>query len=141
MNIVYLSPHFPAHYFRFCCHLKSAGANVLGIGDVPFDSLEADLKNCLTEYYRVTDMRDTGGLIRACGYYTHRYGKIDRFESLNEFWLETEARIRDDFNVFGIRAGQIDFIRRKSRMKEKFRQAGVPVAAGRAAFLRGAGKR
>ena len=76
-------------------------------------------------------MHDYDALVRACGYFTHRYGKIDRFESLNEYWLGTEARIRDDFNIFGVRLREIDAVRRKSRMKEVFRQAGVPVARGR----------
>ncbi|MFH1980967.1 MAG: carboxylate--amine ligase [Pseudomonadota bacterium] len=130
MNVVYLSPHFPAHYHRFCLNLKQAGANVLGIGDAAYEALAGEVRGALTEYYRVSDMHDTDGLVRACGYFTHRYGKLDRFESLNEYWLGTEARIRDDFNLYGVRGDTIDRIRRKSRMKETFREAGVPVAAG-----------
>jgi len=131
MNVVYLSPHFPPHYFRFCHHLKGAGANVLGIGDSPYEELAPQLKAALTEYYRVDDMHDADALVRACGYFTHRYGKIDRLDSLNEYWLDMEARLRDDFNIFGVRQAQIGHIRRKSRMKEKFREAGVEVARGR----------
>ena len=84
----------------------------------------------LTEYYRIADMHDYDELVRACGFFTHRYGKIDRLDSLNEYWLSTEARLRDDFNIFGVRGTEIDFIRRKSRMKAKFREAGVAVARG-----------
>ena len=131
MNIVYLSPHFPPHYYRFCHHLKQAGANVLGIGDPPYDQLTSEVRGSLTEYYQVDDMHNYDALLRACGFFTHKYGKIHRFESLNEYWLGTEAQIRDDFNIFGIRGGDIDTIRRKSRMKEKFSEAGVPVARGR----------
>jgi phosphoribosylaminoimidazole carboxylase (NCAIR synthetase) len=130
MNIVFLSPHFPPHYHLFCRHLLAAGASVLGIADVPYEQLPEALRRSLTEYYRVDDMHDYDALVRACGYFTHRYGKIDRFESLNEYWLGTEARIRDDFNIFGVRGDTIDRIRRKSRMKATFRDAGVPVAAG-----------
>ncbi|CAB1078315.1 Carbamoylphosphate synthase large subunit (split gene in MJ) [Olavius algarvensis Delta 1 endosymbiont] len=130
MNVVFLSPHFPPHYYRFCLNLKAAGAQVLGIGDEPFDNLSQEVRSSLTEYYQVGDMHDYDALLRACGYYTHRYGKIDRLDSLNEYWLNTEARLRDDFNIFGVRGGEIDFIRRKSRMKAKFREAGVPVARG-----------
>ncbi|MGD8368608.1 MAG: carboxylate--amine ligase [Desulfobacterales bacterium] len=133
MNVVFLSPHFPPHYFRFCRNLKAAGATVLGIGDEPYENLAQHLKDSLTEYYRVGDMHHYDDLLRACGYFTHRYGKIDRLDSLNEYWLSTEARLRDDFNVFGVRGGEIDFIRRKSRMKAKFREAGVPVARGKVA--------
>jgi len=130
MNVVFLSPHFPPQYFRFCLNLKAAGANVLGIGEEPYDNLTQEVCAALTEYYRIDDMHDYDALVRACGYFTHRYGKIDRLDSLNEYWLGTEARLRDDFNIFGVRGREIDFIRRKSHMKAKFREAGVPVARG-----------
>lgn len=130
MNIVFLSPHFPSHYSAFSNRLRALGANVLGVADVPFDTLDPGLKISLTEYYRVDDMHDYESLVRALGYFTHRYGKIDRLDSLNEYWLSTEARLRDDFNIFGIRVSQIDAIRRKSCMKGRFLQAGVPVARG-----------
>jgi hypothetical protein len=112
-------------------NLKAAGANVLGIGDEPYDNLSQEVRTALTEYYRVDDMHNYSALVRACGFFTHRYGKIDRLDSLNEYWLSTEARLRDDFNIFGVRGREIDFIRRKSHMKSKFREAGVPVARGR----------
>ncbi|NOQ20118.1 MAG: ATP-grasp domain-containing protein [Desulfobacterales bacterium] len=131
MNIVFLSPQFPPHYFRFCRSLKAAGANVLGIGDEPYDNLSQEVRSALTKYYRIDNMHNYDALVRACGFFTHRYGKIDRLDSLNEYWLSTEARLRDDFNIFGVRGTEIDFIRRKSRMKAKFREAGVPVARGR----------
>ncbi len=130
MNIVFLSPHFPPHYFWFCQKLKETGANVLGIGNEPYDILSQDVRAALTEYYQVDDMHNYDALVRACGFFTHRYGKIDRLDSLNEYWLSTEARLRDDFNIVGVRGGEIDFIRRKSCMKAKFREAGVPVARG-----------
>lgn len=131
MNIVFLSPHFPPHFVNFCHQLKNSGATVLGLADVPFDLLSETLRQAMTEYYRVDDMHDYDALLRALGYFTHRYGKIDRLDSLNEYWLETEAQLRDDFNIFGVRSSSIASIRRKSAMKEKFRDAGVPVAAGR----------
>ncbi len=130
MNVVFLSPHFPPHYHRFCQSLKAAGATVLGIGDEPYDNLAQEVRAGLTEYYRVNDMHNYDALVRACGFFTHRCGKIDRLDSLNEYWLSTEARLRDDFNVFGVGGQEIDFIRHKSRMKAKFREAGVPVARG-----------
>jgi len=131
MNVVFLSPHFPHHYHRFCRQLKNAGATVLGIADAAYDQLEPDVRDALTEYYRVAKMDDYDALVRALGYFTHRYGKIDRLDSLNEHWLGVEAALRDDFNIFGVRGDGIDAIRRKSHMKLKFEEAGVPVAAGR----------
>lgn len=75
-------------------------------------------------------MHDYDQILRACGYFTHRYGKIDRFESHNEYWLETDARIRTDFNIYGIKSEEIKNVRLKSRMKRQFEKAGVAVARG-----------
>ncbi|MBR9982614.1 MAG: carboxylate--amine ligase, partial [Desulfatitalea sp.] len=131
MNLVYLSPHFPHHYHLFCKNAKQLGANVLGIGDAPYDGLAPEVKTALTEYYRVANMHDDDQLVRACGYFIHRYGMLDRFESLNEYWLATESRMRDAFNIPGVRGREIGFIKRKSLMKERFQSAGIPVAAGK----------
>jgi biotin carboxylase len=131
MNIVFLSPHFPEHYSAFCSQLKAAGAKVLGVADAPYEALSPIVRDALTEYYLVDDMHDYDQLVRALGYFTHKHGKLDRCESLNEYWLATEARLRDDFNIMGIRGHQIDAIRRKSEMKKRFHQAGVEVAPGR----------
>ncbi len=130
MNVVYLSPHFPPNYRMFCVRLREEGANVLGIADAPYESLRPDLREALREYYRVGDLHDYDALVRALGYFTHRYGKLDRIDSHSEYWLETEARLRTDFNLFGIRADGIADAKRKSRMKEVYRRAGVNVARG-----------
>lgn len=130
-NIAVLSPHFPPHYHRFWAALKAAGGNALGIGDQPPERLAPEVRAALTEYYAVGDLHDYDALVRALGHFTHRYGKLDRLDSLNEYWLETEARLRDDFNIAGVRSEGIAAIRRKSHMKRRFRAAGVPVARGR----------
>ncbi len=76
-------------------------------------------------------MEDYDELLRAVAYLTFRHGKIGRFESHNEYWLDIEARIRSDFNIPGIRTDQIAYMKHKSLMKVKFIEASVPVAAGR----------
>jgi len=131
MNFVFLSPHFPPNYYPFAVHLRALGANVLGLADEPYDKLHPELKSALTEYYYVNDMHDYEDLLRACGYYTHHYGKIDRIDSHNEYWLETEARLRTDFNIPGLKTRDIPDIKRKSKMKERFRKARVRVAQGK----------
>lgn len=47
MNLVYLSPHFPHHYHQFCKNLQQFGANVLGIGDMPFGDLDPVIQDAL----------------------------------------------------------------------------------------------
>ena len=130
MNFVFLSPHYPPNYVNFSLQLKRMGANVLGLADENYDRLPHDLHWALTEYYRVDSLSNYDQLLRALGYFTHRYGKIDRLDSLNEFWLETEAKLRTDFNITGIKTNDIMKIKRKSEMKKIFKKAGIPVAAG-----------
>jgi len=130
MNVVFLSPHFPPAMFLYCLRLREAGATVLGIADAPWESLRPELREVLAEYYRVGDLHDLDALIRAVGYFTGRHGKIDRIESLNEYWLETDGRLRSEFNVFGLKADQIARAKRKSVMKRVFERAGVRVARG-----------
>ncbi len=130
MNVVILSPHFPPNYVQFSVWLRRLGVNVLGIADEPYEKLSPELREALAEYYYVDDMHNYDQILRACGHFTHRHGKIDRFESHNEYWLETDARIRTDFNVYGIRLDEIPKIRYKSQMKKVFEKAGIPVARG-----------
>jgi len=130
MNFVFFSPHFPPNYYQFAVALKNLGVIVLGVADENYDSLRPELKAALTEYYRVSDMHNYDELVRALGYFTYRYGKLDRIDSHSEYWLETEARLRTDFNIPGVRMDQIDRIKRKSRMKEAFLQAGINAAHG-----------
>jgi len=131
LNFIYLSPHFPPNYARFVERLRQNGVNILGLGDVSYESLSESLKQNLVEYYRVSDMHRYGELVRALGYFTHHYGKIDRIESHNEYWLETEARLRTDFNLDGPKLDTIAWIKQKSKMKQVYVQAGIPVARGR----------
>jgi biotin carboxylase len=131
MNIVFLSPHFPPNFFNFCVRLRELGANVMGIADQNYDELRGELKNALSEYYRVSDMHNYDELIRAIGFFTYRHGKMDRIDSQNEYWLETEARLRTDFNIAGIKLDSIYKIKRKSEMKRVFEQAGLNPARGR----------
>jgi hypothetical protein len=131
MNVVYLSPHFPPNYYQFSQALKRLGVNVLGIADASYHALRPELKASLTEYYQVRSMEDYDQLLRALGYFTHKYGKIDRIDSHNEYWLETEARLRTDFNIPGTNTASIQDIKYKSRMKQKYIEAGIAVARGR----------
>jgi len=130
MNIVFLSPHFPPNYYQFCVHLRQLGVNVLGIADATFDSLRPELRSALTEYYRVNDMQNYEELLRALGYFTSRYGKLDRIDSQNEFWLEIEARLRTDFNIPGLRVPELPKIKQKSEMKQVYQKAGINTARG-----------
>jgi hypothetical protein len=141
MNFVFISPHFPHTYWQFCDRLRKNGLNVLGIGDAPYDGLEAPLKAALTEYYRVDSLEDYDQVYRAVAFFAFKYGKIDWIESMNEYWLEQDARLRTDFNVTtGIRADRIGFIKEKSLMKKLYLEAGIPTARQHIISTRDAGR-
>ncbi len=141
MNFVFVSPHFPHTYWQFCDRLRRNGVNVLGIGDAPYDSLEEPLKAALTEYYRVDSLEDYDQVYRAVAFFAFRYGKIDWIESMNEYWLEQDARLRTDFNITtGIREDRISFIKEKSLMKKLYLEAGIPTARQHVVSTREAGK-
>ena len=130
MNYVFVSPHFPPNYYQFCTHLRALGATVLGIADEPYDSLRGELKGALNEYYWVPNLHNYNDLIRGLGYFTFRYGKLDGLDSHSEYWLETEARLREDFNIPGLCTADLPTIKRKSLMKSMFQKAGVNFAPG-----------
>ncbi|POY43491.1 carboxylate--amine ligase [Avibacterium gallinarum] len=131
LNFVMISPHFPTNFETFAVRLRENGFNTLGIADTPYEQLSENLRNALTEYYRVDNMEDYDQVYRAVGYFAHKYGRIDRIESHNEYWLELDAKLRTDFNVFGYKNEDMKSIKTKSKMKEIFRQTGLKVAKGR----------
>lgn len=130
LNFVMISPHFPENFVTFAQRLREAGMNTLGIADAPYEQLPQLLKDSLTDYYRVDNMEDYDQVYRAVAFFAHKYGQIDRIESHNEYWLELDARLRTDFNVFGYKTSDLNAIKRKSSMKEVFRSIDLPVAEG-----------
>ena len=148
-NFIFLSPNFPESYWRFCAALKERGLNVLGIGDCPYDELRPELRAALTEYYRVGSLENYDEVYRAVAFFAFRYGRIDWLESNNEYWLEQNARLRDDFNIStGFRSADMPPVKFKSKMKARDEAAGIPVARYRmaddyaacAAFLKEVGR-
>jgi hypothetical protein len=102
---------------------------VLGIGDTDYDSLSGELKGSLTEYYRVSSLENYDEVVRAMGFFTWKYGKIDWVESNNEYWLTLDAKLRTDFHITtGMDLQAVANVRRKSAMKAFYKQAGVPAA-------------
>lgn len=129
MNFVFVSPQFPDCYRHFCQRLKGNGVNVLGIGDCPYALLHPELKASLTEYYKVDTMEDYDQMLRAVAYFTFRYGKIDYLESNNEYWMEQDARLRQDFHITsGLQPEDMRKFKNKSAMKAYYAAAGIPTA-------------
>lgn len=128
-NFIFISPHFPDNFWRFCLALKNRGFNVLGIGDCPYDNLQDGLKYALTEYYCCYNMENFENEARAVKYFQDKYGHIDYLESQNEYWLERDAKLREMFQIStGVYSEEVKFYKHKSLQKEKFINAGCKVA-------------
>ena len=128
-NFIFISPNFPENYWRFCAALRERGLRVLGVGDCPYDGLSEQLRCILDEYYYVSSLEHYDEVYGAVAYFAFKYGKPDWLESNNEYWLERDARLREDFNITsGFRPKDMPPVKLKSRMKERYRLAGIPVA-------------
>ena len=129
MNVIFISPNFPTNYWQFCRELQNNGVNVLGIGDAPYDGLTDELRGSLNEYYKVDSLENYDEVYRAVAFFIFKHGRIDWLESNNEYWLERDARLRTDFHITsGFQTGDIPRIKYKSKMKEYYEKAGIPVA-------------
>lgn len=130
MNYIFFSPNFPSNFKYFALRLRDHGVTVFGIGSDPIEGLDPELRSALAGYYRVDQMEDYAQVYRAVAYFAFTFGKIDRFESHNEYWLEQDAAIRTDFNIPGLKTADLPSIKQKSKMKEIFRSLEIPVAKG-----------
>ena len=128
-NFIFISPNFPTNYWQFCKELKANGMNVLGIGDQPYDELSPNLKDSLNEYYKVSSLENYEEVYRAVAFFIFKHGRIDWLESNNEYWLERDAKLRTAFNITtGFQESDMPRIKYKSKMKEFYTKAGIPVA-------------
>lgn len=128
-NFVFISPNFPTNYWQFCRELKKNGMNVLGIGDQPYEELSENLKENLSEYYKVGNLENYDEVYRGVAFLIFKHGHIDWLESNNEYWLERDAKLRTEFHITsGFQSQDIPRIKFKSHMKEYYKKAGIPTA-------------
>lgn len=130
MNFIIISPHFPPNFQNFSHRLRANGVNVLGIGDEPYENLSDELKGSLGEYFRVDSLENLDEVKRAVAFLFFKHGPIGGLESHNEYWLMLDAKLREQFNIPGLRPDDLLKFKYKSRMKKYFKEAGVPVLEG-----------
>ena len=135
MDFLYISPEFPPNYAHFIEQLHSLGVRVWGIGEADFYFMPESLRSALTWYVR-TDLRNADAVQqaleallmqkKACG----RPGNFDLVESHNEQWLTLEGMINEKYGIDGIKKRDLTRLKKKSRMKQLFKELGMPVARG-----------
>ncbi|MET3644294.1 ATP-grasp domain-containing protein [Streptococcus gallinaceus] len=132
MNYLIISPYYPENFQQFTIELaQKEGITVLGIGQEPYEQLGSDLQQALTEYFRVENLEDIDEVKRALAFLFYKHGPIDRIESHNEYWLEQDAILREQFHVFVFfKPRDLKKTKFKSEMKKYFQKAGAPVVLG-----------
>ncbi len=128
MNFLYISPHFPDTSRLFVRALAGRGVKVLGLGDAPENQLDPETRANLAGYAAVGSLGDASQVVPAVRHLIDRYGPIARLDSNIEFWLESEALLRDAFKVPGMALTDVRHLRSKLFMKQAFARANIPTA-------------
>ncbi|MGD8367605.1 MAG: hypothetical protein PVG78_08185 [Desulfobacterales bacterium] len=132
---LYISPEFPPNYGQFVLRLHEQGVNVWAIGEADFFSMPEPVRSAI-RYYARTDLKSFPAVRAALSELQGAQAAagvppgFDIVESHNETWLPLEARINETCGIDGIRPPDLDRLQKKSGMKVRFQEAGLPVARG-----------
>jgi hypothetical protein len=127
MNVLFIEPAFPANQRQFLRALASVGANVLGIGERPYDWLDDETKGWLGGYQQIESVTRVDALEWAVRDAQRRMW-IDRLEATVEAHTLPAAHVRERCGIPGISTRSAYLCRDKVTMKEVLRTAGVPTA-------------
>ena len=126
MNVIYLSPGFPAEMPLFVRGLAQVGAKVLGVGDQPLTSMPAEAREALSDYLQVGSFGDEPRVVDEVRRWL-RGRAIARVECMWERLMYLAARLREAFAVPGMSMEQTLVFRDKERMKQAVERAGLRV--------------
>src|SRR4051812_28876292 len=124
MNVIFLSPGFPPTAPDFCRALAKLRVRVLGIGDAPLRATSAEAR-ALSDYTCEPRMGEYAVLREATQRLIERHGGVDRVDSNGEHWLVAEAKLRDDFDIPGLRSAQLAQQTSKLGMAQLFGRADI----------------
>ncbi len=123
MNVVMLSPGYPAEMAFFTRGLAAVGARVIGVGDQPPHALPSAAREALAHYEHVS-LTDEGAVLAAL-HGLARHARIDQVECLWEPYMILAARIREAFGLPGMTVEETVPFRDKERMKQVLDAAGI----------------
>ncbi len=124
MNVLMISPGFPAEMPFFTRGLASVGAKVIGIGDQPLGALPEMAQEAVSHYVRVGSLWDEDAVIDEVRQLA-RQGEIHLVECLWEPGMILAARIREMLGLPGMTVEQTMPFRDKETMKEHLDRAGI----------------
>ena len=124
MNVIFLSPAFPAEMPLFTRALAACGARVLGVGEGHVDAINRDTRDAMTSYLQVKSLWDEDAV---CNEVERWLGgrSVDRVECLWEPGVVLAARLRERLGVRGMSVEHAAHFRDKELMKRKLDAAGI----------------
>lgn len=124
MNVIMISPGYPAEMPLFTRGLAAVGASVFGVGDQPQAALEEPVRKSLDGYLQVKNLWDEAAVVAQV---TERVRgqTIDRVECLWEPGMMLAARLREALGAPGLSVEHTIPFRDKESMKVKLDAAGI----------------
>lgn len=124
MNVLMISPGYPAEMALFTRGLAAVGATVIGVGDQSPDALPPLARESLAHYLPVHSLADEGA-VAASVHALAKHVRVDRVECLWEPFMILAARLREMLGVPGLTVEQTVPFRDKERMKQVLDAAGL----------------
>ena len=124
MNILMISPGYPAEMAFFARGLAAAGASVIGVGDQPPSAVPAIARDALAHYMQVGSLAAEDA-VAATVRELARQVRVDRVECLWEPYMMLAARLREELGLPGLTVAQTVPFRDKERMKQLLDAAGL----------------
>ncbi len=124
MNVLMISPGYPAEMALFTRGLAWAGATVIGLGDQSDEALPDTASQALAHYIHVGSLAaddQVAGTVRDLA----RYVRIDAVECLWEPYMVLAARLREELGLPGLTVAQTIPFRDKEQMKQLLDAAGL----------------
>jgi len=124
MNVLLISPGYPADIPEFARGLAACGARVYGVGDQHVGSLSDLVRGSLSEYVHVSSLWDSGRVVAELQAQLGGH-QLDRIECLWEPGVMLAAELRDHFGVAGLSVEHAQLFRDKEAMKVALDRAGI----------------
>ncbi len=124
MNVLIISPGYPADMPEFTRGLADCGARVYGVGDQPVSSLPGLVRRSLSEYVQVSSLWDSRRVIAELSDRLRGHD-LDRIECLWEPGVMLAAELREHFGVDGLGIDHARLFRDKEAMKAALDKAGI----------------
>ena len=124
MNVLMISPGYPAEMAFFTRGLQLAGVTAIGLGDQALDQMPHTARDALLHYVHVGSLADEDHVLATVRNLA-RQVNIDQIECLWEPYMVLAARLREELGLPGLTVEATVPFRDKERMKQILDGAGL----------------